>query len=102
MISSAKSTLYKNLCIALGLAVLVLGYYQFFGNTEPQEDSPKKINGYISSTGSSQTGAIEPKNTTPTFPPVSIPNDTVSSGTSATMTGADQSSLTGSSVVTSS
>jgi hypothetical protein len=61
MKSSARSTLYRNLCIVLGIGVLVLGYYQFFGESTTAPEAPKKINGYTPSTATTTTGNSGPK-----------------------------------------
>jgi hypothetical protein len=95
MKSTSKSVLYRNLCIALGIAVLVLGYYQFFGNTAPETKSPKKINGYTPSAEQTATGAITPKplpaplpTPLPALPPVTPTEwDEPSSSTGSSLTG---------------
>lgn len=91
MKSTSKSVLYKNLCIALGIAVLVLGYYQFFGNAAPETESPKKINGYTPSAEQTTTGAITPKplpTPLPILPPVTPPkSDEPSSSTGSSLSG---------------
>ena len=100
MKSTNKSVLYKNLCIALGIAVLVLGYYQFFGNASPQTELPKKINGYTSSAEQTSTGTVTPKPlpiSLPAITPVTpLASDESSSSTGSSLSGSTAEPITAS------